>query len=153
MSGDPSKPATIRFTMNPLIEAAYSQFVDETILSGARWSVIQGLQTEEWYDELARKQAKYRALPPDEKQRIATERQAAAKIAREVKAAGNKAAWMTVLDWCGRNDTLLESIAYLHEPDEADGCQGCASEVSGYEYDMDDWPCGTILLLQKAAQA
>jgi len=31
-----------------------------------------------------------------------------------------------------------------------ESCQGCRQEVSGYEYDMEPWPCATFLAIEAA---
>ncbi len=36
----------------------------------------------------------------------------------------------------------------LKNPDY-DECEACKQEVSGYEYDMDEWPCATFLLIEE----
>ena len=47
---------------------------------------------------------------------------------------------------------VLAKVVELHEPSGAEyseaECSGCAAEVSGYEYDMEPWPCATFKLIE-----
>lgn len=64
----------------------------------------------------------------------------------------NRARWQKVRDWA--YDQPVIDLVALHEPDDYTeyqrACQGCQSEVSGYEYDIEDWPCQSFLIMEKA---
>lgn len=158
MSGDSSKPATFKFVMKEYGSA----FAITDTLAAHNFTPSAALVS-----ELTAAQQAWLARTPAERaaenERHA-ERQAEAERQREQerreRMAANRAAWQAVIDWAVAMYGLgspVYAIAELHQPDDGAWyqreCTGCSAEVSGYEYDMEDWPCATFKLLQEAAQA
>jgi hypothetical protein len=79
--------------------------------------------------------------------------QAEQKAKRKALAEAALARWQEV---CGRatSESIEGKILELHKPDASSWgnpeCEGCGHEVSGYEYDMEEWPCATFRLIEEA---
>lgn len=61
--------------------------------------------------------------------------------------------WQAVCMEAGTDSRVLAKVAGFHQPvrqyRDYDECEACKQEVSGYEYDMDEWPCATFLLIEE----
>lgn len=146
MSGDPSKPDTVRFTMKE-----YGNAVALTEGMVANYLIDPSPMVEIMRNMQAS------IMNPPVRDEAARARDAAWQLQREIDR--DKRDQAATERWANTRNRLAEpvlrEIADLHKPTTGEWytrteCEGCRAEVSGYEYDMEEWPCATFALIEEA---
>lgn len=143
MSGDPSKPDTVKFSV---VEYGSPVVVSKQLLE-------PGPSMAQIYDSVMKGWLNYQALTPDERaerDRLHREKLDAQYSERYARDNLRHSRTMACLHGDENPVVLLRELAALHSPGMGhdESCTGCREGVSGYEYDLDPWPCSTFLLIE-----
>lgn len=104
-------------------------------------------------DQIRAGWAEWDALPEEEKQAREKERASKAEAARVARHDANVKRWEFTLLNATEANPVLAAVVRMHNPElqyrDYDECRACKDEVSGYEYDMDEWPCDTFTTIEE----
>lgn len=150
MSGDPSKPSVVKFKV---VEYGNAVALSERMATDYLTPVVA-----EAFKFTSTALDRFLAMTPAE--RTANEakyeaetmaRHQAYEVERKAAQAARVARWDHAHACAMDQPVALLDVLALHDPESHGyGCSGCAAEVSGYEYDMEEWPCQTFLIIEKA---
>jgi len=132
-----------------LIRNAYTPYIRQTMV----WAMQGAGASKEDIDKVRAGWAEWDALPEEEKQRREKQRAEEAEASRAALHEANVDRWENVRGAAYIQNPTLWEVAKMHEPTrqyrDYDECQACKAEVSGYEYDMEEWPCATFITIEK----
>ena len=127
----------------------YTPMMRQTQLSYMKWAGLD----QDRIDAVIKSWAEWDALPDEEKHRRRKQHEEEAEAARASRHEYNKARHEQVVAEANHAHHVLGEVAGMHKPErqyrDYDECNACKQEVSGYEYDMDEWPCATFTTIEK----
>lgn len=136
----------------PKIELKNPELVDmmyRTYTAQMRWAGVD----QDRITKVLEGWAVWGALAVEEKRRREKAAADEAEAARVSLHDENVNRWQAVCMEAGADSRVLAKVAGFHQPvrqyRDYDECEACKQEVSGYEYDMDEWPCATFLLIEE----